>query len=549
MTATDGAVPSPNPTNMTEPMQTTTHKPGAFLYFVVFISGMTTLAIELTASRLLGSVFGTSNLIWANVIGLMLLYLTVGYFIGGRWADRSPYARTLYRIIIWGAFLSAIIPLISRPVLSAAAAAVAGAQAGLALGSFASVIVLFAIPVTLLGTVSPFAIRLAVDDKQTAGSISGRIYAISTLGSLLGTFLPTLFIIPEVGTFGTFLLFAGILYVVGWIGLWSIDRRAALRLLWMPVVIAVAAFIVLNGALRPPLPGATLLWDEESAYNYIQVQEDANGYRYLYLNEGQGIHSQWHPTEIMYARTWDFFLTAPYFNDPPFTPDQVESLLVVGLAAGTIPRQYSAVYGPIPIDGIEIDPEIVEAGSLFFDMNAQAMPNLTVIVEDGRYALSQLDRQYTVIGIDAYRPPYIPWHLTTVEFFQEVRAHLTPDGVVTINVGRTDTDRRLVDALTATLLQVFPSVHALDVPLSFNTILVATQDPTRPDNLAANLALMGPEVTPLLRDTLALAADRLVPAVASSTIFTDDRAPVETMVDSLVINFLLSGGVDRLQSN
>lgn len=530
-------------------MQTPSHKPGPFLYFVVFTSGMTTLAIELTASRLLGSVFGTSNLIWANVIGLMLLYLTVGYFIGGRWADRSPYARTLYRIIIWGAFLSAIIPLISRPVLSAAAAAVAGAQAGLALGSFASVIVLFAIPVTLLGTVSPFAIRLAVDDRQTAGSISGRIYAISTLGSLLGTFLPTLFIIPELGTFGTFLLFAGILYVVGWIGLWSIDRRAALLLLWMPVVIAVAALIVLNGALRPPLPGATLLWDEESAYNYIQVQEDANGYRYLYLNEGQGIHSQWHPTEIMYARTWDFFLTAPYFNNPPFTPDQVESLLVVGLAAGTIPRQYSAVYGPIPIDGIEIDPEIVEAGSLFFDMNADAMPNLTVIVEDGRYALSQLDRQYTVIGIDAYRPPYIPWHLTTVEFFQEVRAHLTPDGVVTINVGRTDTDRRLVDALTATLLQVFPSVHALDVPLSFNTILVATQGPTRPDNLAANLALMGPEVTPLLRDTLALAADRLVPAVASSTIFTDDRAPVETMVDSLVINFLLSGGVDRLQSN
>lgn len=541
--------PEPNPTDMTETMQTPSHKPGRFLYFVVFTSGMTTLAIELTASRLLGSVFGTSNLIWANVIGLMLLYLTVGYFIGGRWADRSPYARTLYRIIIWGAFLSAIIPLIARPVLSAAATAVAGAQAGLALGSFASVIVLFAIPVTLLGTVSPFAIRLAVDDRQTAGSISGRIYAISTLGSLLGTFLPTLLIIPELGTFGTFLLFAGILYVVGWIGLWSIDRRAALLLLWMPVVIAVAALIVLNGALRPPLPGATLLWDEESAYNYIQVQEDANGYRYLYLNEGQGIHSQWHPTEIMYARTWDFFLTAPYFNAPPFTPAQVESLLVVGLAAGTIPRQYSAVYGPIPIDGIEIDPEIVEAGSLFFDMNAEAMPNLTVIVEDGRYALSQLDRRYTVIGIDAYRPPYIPWHLTTVEFFQEVRAHLTPDGVVTINVGRTDTDRRLVDALTATLLQVFPSVHALDVPLSFNTILVATQQPTRPDNLSANLALMGPDVTPLLRDTLALAADRLVPAVASSTIFTDDRAPVETMVDSLVINFLLSGGVDRLQSN
>lgn len=534
---------------MTGAAPNSSQKCRAYLYFAVFTGGMTTLALELTASRLLGSVFGTSNLVWANVIGLMLLYLTVGYFIGGRWADRSPYLHTLCRILVWGAFLSAIIPLIARPVLSTAAAAVAGAQAGLALGSFASVLILFAVPVTLLGTVSPFAIRLAVVDQQTAGSTSGRIYAISTLGSLVGTFLPTLFIIPEIGTFGTFILFAAILYTVGWLGLWVIERRAALRLLWMPLVIALAALIVLNGALRPPLPGAVLLWEAESAYNYIQVQEDANGYRYLYLNEGQGIHSQWHPFEILYARTWDFFLTAPYFNDPPFTPDQVESVLVIGLAAGTIPRQYSAIYGPIPIDGIEIDPKIVEAGRLFFDMNDRSMPNLNAIVEDGRYALNQLDRRYTVIGIDAYRPPYIPWHLTTVEFFREVRAHLTPTGVVAINVGRTDTDRRLVDALTATLLQVFPAVHAMDVPLSFNTILVATQGPTRPENLSANLALMGADVTPLLRNTLSLAVNHLVPAVPANLIFTDDRAPVETLVDSLVLNFLLSGGVERLQSH
>lgn len=521
--------------------------PGRYLYLAVFTSGMTTLALELTASRLLGSVFGTSNLVWANVIGLMLLYLTVGYFIGGRWADRSPYPRTLYSILAWGSFLSAIIPLVSRPVLSAAATAVAGAEAGLALGSFVSVIVLFAIPVTLLGTVSPFAIRLAVVDVAGAGRTSGRIYALSTLGSLVGTFVPVVFLIPEIGTFATFILFAGLLYAVAFIGLWLHHRPGALRTLWMPVVIAVACVIVLNGALRPPLAGATLLWEDESAYNYIQVQEDAAGNRYLYLNEGQGIHSQWHPTQIAFGRTWDFFLAAPYFNPPPYTPDRVRSLLVVGLAAGTIPRQYLHVYGPIPIDGIEIDPAIIDAGSRFFDMNAQAMPSLTVYAEDGRYVLGRLERQYSVIGIDAYRPPYIPWHLTTVEFFAEVSTRLTPDGVVAINVGRTNTDRRLVDAMTATLLRVFPSVHALDVPFSFNTILVATQMPTTDDNLIFNLGALPADAPAALRDTLTLASAALVPAVASDLVFTDDRAPVETLVDSLVLNFLLGGGAEQLQ--
>ncbi|MFO7320995.1 MAG: fused MFS/spermidine synthase [Chloroflexota bacterium] len=520
-----------------------------FLYVCVFISGMTTLATEMLASRLLGSVFGTSNLVWANVIGLMLLYLTIGYTVGGRWADRSPHRQTFYHILVWGAFLNALIPLASRPVLTAAAQAVVGAQAALALGSFVSVLVLFAIPITLLGTVSPFAIRLAVRDVDSAGKTSGRIYAISTLGSLIGTFLPVLLLIPELGTFRTFLLFSTLLYVTGFTGLWQTRPVSALKTLWMPVIVAILSLVVLNGPLRPPLANAEILYEGESAYNYIQVQEDSNGNRYLYLNEGQGIHSQWHPERVAYGRTWDFFLVGPYFNEPVHSPDEVKSLLLVGLAAGTIARQYIEVYGDIPIDGIEIDPEIIEVGARFFDMNEQHMPSLTAYAQDGRYILNQLDRQYSVVGIDAYRPPYIPAHLTTVEFFTEVRDHLTADGVVIINVGRTTTDRRLVDAMTATLLQVFPSVHAMDVPYSFNTILVATMLPTRDDNLIENLAFLPDDAHPMLRDVLGLGVTSLVPTNPSDVIFTDDRAPIETLVDSLVLNFLLSGGAEQLQGN
>lgn len=518
-----------------------------YLYLCVFASGMVTLAVELSASRLLGNIFGTSNIVWANVIGLILLYLAVGYFVGGRWADRSPYFTTLYRILIWGAFLSALIPLIARPILVAAANAVAGAEAALVLGSFVSVLILFSVPITLLGCVSPFAIRLAVNDVAEAGKTSGRIYAISTVGSLLGTFLPTLVLIPELGTIRTFLLFASILYVVGLIGLWRCQGIHALRWLWMPLTVGALALLVLHGPLRPPYPGATLLYEDESAYNYIQVQQDAQGNRYLYLNEGQGIHSQWSPNTVAdNHRTWSFFLAAPFFNAPPFAPDDVQSLCIIGLAGGTIARQYTAVYGQIPIDGIEIDPAIIEAGARYFDMNTDVMPNLTTYAQDGRYMLNRLDHRYTVIAVDAYRPPYIPWHLTTVEFFQEIRSRLTDNGVVAINVGRTNTDRRLVDALTATLLQVFPSVHAMDVPFSFNTILVATILPTTQDNLAHNLSLLPTESHELLRDSLTWGVTQVVPATPSDLIFTDDRAPIETLVDSLVVNFLLSGGTEQL---
>lgn len=517
-----------------------------YLYLAVFISGMCTLAIELSAQRLIGSVFGTSNLVWANVIGLILLYLTVGYFVGGRWADHSPYYGIFYRILLWGAFLNALVPLAARPVVQTAAAAVFTADATPALGSFVAILVLFAVPVTVLGCVSPFAVRLAVHDSATTGAVAGRIYAVGTIGSLLGTFTPNLILIPLIGTFSTFLLFAGLLFTAAFVGLWMLEGVRTLRWLWMPLVIAVLAVLTLNGPLRAAAANMILLYEGESAYNYIQVQQDGRGYRYLFLNEGQGIHSQWHPTQIGFQRTWDFFLTGPYFNDAPFALAQVRSIAIVGLAAGTVARQYTAVYGGIPIDGIEIDPQIIEVGTRYFDMNPQHMPSLTTYAQDGRYVLNHLERQYSVIAIDAYRPPYIPWHLTTVEFFQEVRARLTDDGVVIINVGRTPNDRRLVDALAATMLQVFPSLYVMDVPRAFNSVLVATVRQTQQTNLQANLNTLPADAPALLRDTLALGVASLVPAAPSDLIFTDDRASVEILVDSLVLNFLLSDDLNQI---
>ena len=510
------------------------------LLLTAFAGGMTSLGIELAASRLLGNVFGTSNLVWANIIGLILVYLTAGYFIGGRWADRSPFAVSFYRLVLWAAFTAGLVPIAAHPVLRWAAGAVEELDAAIMAGSFLAVLVLFSVPVTLLGCVSPFVIRLLMDDRTRAGQISGQVYAVSTLGSILGTFLPVLWLIPEIGTARTFIVLAFSLLAVGLLGMSTVDRRQAWQHLWMPLVLAGLAWWALRGPIKSSVGQ---LYEGESAYNYIQVRE-SNGRRYLMLNEGQAVHSVYDPSGDPTYGTWDYFLVAPFFNAAPFGPDRVTRLGIVGLAAGTIAQQYTQVYGPVPIDGWDIDPEVMEVGRRYFGMTE---PNLQAIAQDGRWGLEHSGQTYAVIGVDAYRPPYIPWQLTTREFFQIVRDHLTPDGALAINVGRTPEDRRLIEALVGTISAVFPSVHVVDVPGTFNTMVFATVQPTAPENLARNLAQLREQgAPPLLLDVLQRAQDNLAPTPLSHVVFTDDRAPVETLVNSIVIRFVLGGQLDTL---
>jgi predicted membrane-bound spermidine synthase len=510
-----------------------------YLYLAVFGGGMTTLAVEVSAARLLEAVFGTSNIVWANIIGLILVYLTLGYFIGGRWADRSPHLITFYHLLTWAAFSAGLIPLISDPILNTAAQAFPGpnelsANVAVIVGSLGSVLVLFALPVTLLGCVSPFAIRLALEHVTEAGDVAGRIYAISTLGSLVGTFAPVLLLIPSVGTARTFLVFAGLLMLLALVGLAQAGGRWR-RYLWMPLLLGAMAWLTLPGPVKPVGEGKTLLFEEESAYNLIQVVEDRHGWRFLLLNEGQGWHSLYHPQLLQTGFTWDYFLIGPLFNAPPFHPEQVERVAIIGLAGGTIARQYSAAYGPLPIDGVEIDPEIVRAGREFFGMD---LPNLNVVVADGRYFLAHTDHIYDVIAVDAYRLPYIPWHLTTVEFFQQARDHLDEDGVLIVNVGRTESDYRLVKAVVATLRTIFPSAHVVPVPDSFNAIVFATVQPSSMENLATNLATVD---NPLLKEVGRQALANWWPVEADGPVFTDDKAPVEQLTNLLLMNYFLKG--------
>jgi len=499
------------------------------LYVMVAVGGAATMGVEMSASRLLAPYFGDSLPVWGLLIGLLLAYLAIGYALGGRLADRYPHASVLYRIAVWSGFLVGLVPYLSRPILRLAASAFARYEAGAVLGSLLAVLALYAVPVVMLGCISPFAIRLSVHSKESSGDAAGRIYALSTLGSLVGTFGSVFWLIPVLGTRRTvFVLSLGLL-ATAWVGLAQSKRRKALPYLVLVFVIIVLQFLP-TGAIKPT---QGLIYELESAYNYVQVLQDGEA-RLLKLNEGEGIQSAYQPGQILTGYVYDYFLLVPFFRSELSAP--VSSLCLIGLAAGTTARQYSAVFGPISIDGVEIDPGIVAVGQQYFDLN---LPNLRVIIEDGRYHLANSDQLYDVVAIDAYRPPYIPFQLSTVEFFIEVRDHLTHDGVVAVNVARTETDYALVDAIASTMKAVFPNVYIIDVLSNLNSVVVATK---RPTNLSVIKEQLGAQSNPVLEQVVARAGGRIWEVThAMGPLLCDDRAPVEQIVHAVAARYLLGG--------
>jgi spermidine synthase len=492
------------------------------LLLLVFVSGMTSMAVEMCASRLLAPYFGTSLFIWANLIGLVLIYLSVGYFLGGKIADRYPTPRVLCACTSIAAIGIALIPFTSSGILAWSITGLTEASVSVFYSSLLAVILLFAVPVTLLGLVSPFAIRIRTQGVKSAGRNSGSIYALSTLGSILGTFLPVFVFIPTFGTKRTFLGFAAALFLASLWGIWP-----RLRFLGLPMIVLV---VVPLGPLKA-IPN--LIYYQESPYNYIQVAQLHGGVRELILNEGEAIHSIYSPHAILTGWYWDYFLAAPFFN-PGIHPQQVRRIAIIGLAAGTIARQFTTVYGPIPIDGVEIDPAIVAVGRRYFAMTE---PNLHVYTLDGRTFMRTTHQRYNVVVIDAFQQPYIPFQLTTREFFQEIRAHLAPDGVVALNTGHTATDYRLVQAFVNTLSQVFPSVYVFDVPGTFNAEVMATMKTTNVATFVQNMLRFPPG------SLLGQVAAEVVPQVQQAhpdggIVFTDDRAPVEQLTDQLLIDYI-----------
>jgi predicted membrane-bound spermidine synthase len=513
--------------------------PVALLNTLAFIGGVTSVGIELSASRLIAPYFGDSTFIWANLIGLTLAFLSLGYWLGGRLADRYPSAVLLCTITAVAAMAAGFVPLMSRPILSASLRAFDDVAVGAFYGSLLGVLLMIAIPITLLGFVSPFVIRLRLLGITTAGQTAGNVYAISTIGSILGSFVPVVILIPWLGTRLTFLFLALLLFVPSLAGLLLLKRprRALILALLLPLLIG-AGTVSASARIRPPERGQ-LIYETESPYNYIQVVED-QGVTMLALNEGHAIHSVYDPDSLLTGGPWDYFMLGPLFNAPNENDGipRVDSALLIGLAGGTAARELTAAYPSIEVVGVEIDAKIVEVGREYFELD---QPNIDVVTADGRYYLKTTDQTFDLVGVDAYRQPYIPFHLTTRQFFQEISEHLTDDGVVVINVGRTETDYRLVDAIASTMNAVYPDVFAIEVDGYHNTILVGTQRPATLAQFSQSSSLLPNDSILHTMAGRAIERGEIRRIDPGGTVFTDDHAPVERVVDQIILDAALEG--------
>jgi len=489
---------------------------------VVFVSGAGSLAIEICASRLLAPYFGSSTVVWANVIGLILIYLSVGYWVGGRVADRHASPRLLGRLLLAAAAVIAVLPFVARPVLDLAVRGLDQLSAGAVVGSFFATIALFSVPVTLLGMVSPFAIRLALRDVAEAGTVSGRLYALSTAGSIVGTFTPALLTIPTIGTQRTMVCAAVLLALAGV----SLSGRR-----WAPVaVVAAALLLVPPGAIKND---SAPLFETESAYQYLRVVQRGDS-RQLELNEGVSQQSVWRPHTVLTGGEWDMFLVVP-----PLLTHPVHDVLVIGSAGGTIPRAYSVFYPAAHVDGVEIDPAVTQAARRF--MGLDDIPNLHVATEDGRAFLRSTSKRYDVIIVDAYREDYVPFYMATREFFTLARDHLRSGGAVALNVAQVPEDHSLPDAVGGTLATVFPQVVRWPA-LRFNQLVVGLDAPSTLSALRTDVAGLPPDIS-----SLGALFARQVQAVApSSDPMSDDRAPIEWITDRMIVEHIARGhGLDE----
>jgi spermidine synthase len=501
------------------------------LPLLVFVVGTGSLGAEIAAVRLLAPYFGASTVVWANTIGIVLVALSIGYWLGGRLADRNPRMQGLCLIALVAAALLALVPFAADPLLDVAVDALDEISAGAFLGSLFAVLVLVAVPVLLLGAVSPYAIRLAVSTVEEAGRVAGRLYALSTAGSLVGTLLSSLLLIPLVGTRRTFLIFALAIALVAVWGLRPVGRYA-------PAPAAIAVLIALPvGTLKADTDNGRVVHEAETEYQYARVIERDDGSRRLELNEGQAQHSicmaecdagpagPRDPASVLTGDVWDGHLVDGFaaLDEPP------RRVAILGNAAGTTSRAYEEFFPDTRVDGVEIDGELSEIGRRWFDMNN---PRLHLYHEDARPFLRRIDAKYDVISVDAYRQPYIPFYLTTVEFFESVRDHLRPGGVLIVNAGHPEGQDELEKVLTATIADVFP--HVMRDPIEdTNTLIVAS----RAELSADGIYEIADRLPPALRPTAIEAAGRIQSPLRGGTVYTDDKAPVEWLIDKSIVDY------------
>jgi spermidine synthase len=293
----------------------------------------------------------------------------------------------------------------------------------------------------------------------------------------------------------------------------------------VPVVCIGALLALPPGAIRP---GSDVIYSGESAYQFIQVVQDGSE-RVLELNEGVVAHSVYDPASVLTGGYWDLFLALPPLVDHP-----VQRVAILGNAGGTVARAYRSFYPAARIDGVEIDAKVSAIGERFFGLRPG--PLLHVYNQDARPFLLRHKQLYDIICVDAYRQPYVPFYLATREFFQLVRSRLRPGGIVALNVAALPRDHELVEKTAGTLASVFPQVLRWQA-LDFNALVIGFDRPLASGTLTRAAAAAPARLRSLLR----LLEGQAKAVAPMDDPWTDDHAPVEWVVDRMIIKAAREG--------
>ena len=428
---------------------------GLLLFIIAIVLGFALMGFEMLGSRYLNPYFGSGIYTWASLISVVLAALCVGYFIGGVVADRHPSAAVLGVTVLIGSVYVLVLPLFSERLMEF----VLGATDSVRTGSLAAAFAILFFPVTFLGMYSPFGIRLLLRSAQSSGRVSGTVYGVSTLGSIVGTLGTTFLLIPSIGT-RAITLTLGVAGIVSGLLLVALSmlrpRGAALAL-----AIALTAFADpgarANDLVDPKIRADMLKRADgriahiETEYNDIFITKRGRELTMSFQLKGydytESIANLADPDDLPVRYTQIMTVGMLY-------PPEVRRVLMIGLGGGSISSYLGRFMPDVIIDTVEVDPGVITAAKTYFGMIAT--PRVRYHEGDGRVFLNRNRETYDLILVDAFHGGYVPFHLLTREFYTLVKQRLAPGGAAAFNV---HDGTKLYASTLMTLRAVFPGVH------------------------------------------------------------------------------------------
>lgn len=499
-----------------------------YLYMTEFFAGMSVMAVELGASRLLAPYFSSSQIVWTIIIGTIMIAMALGNVWGGRRADKDPNPDKLYLRLIVAAVWIAAIPLLGKYViLGISGVLVLAVNTNFLIwAAFLTCMIVFVFPLFLLGTVTPSLVKYTVDSLSDSGKTVGTLGAFNTIGSIIGTFLPTFVTIPAVGTSVTFLIFSGILLVLALI--YFISTRAKK----MHCVIGVALFLlcsIFGNSTSFAFWESNLVYEGESIYNYLQVKEDEENV-ILSTNVLFGVQSILKKNQGLTGMYYDYALAAPVMAK--LGEKENPQVLILGMGTGTFARQCRNYFGEIGIEGVEIDEKITSLAREYFELPE----DIPVTTYDGRAYLAAVDKKYDVIMVDAYQDITIPFQMSSKEFFTMVREHLTEEGIMVVNMNmHTEQEGNINQYLSDTIANVFGEVYTVDVTGSTNRELFATNGSDMIERMEEGTSQLTDWE---LKSMMTEVAENMCVYEKGNYLLTDNKAPVELLgmqvIDELI---------------